>query len=278
MIPEFSTNRVFRPGNRGVTLVEVLIAAVIAMFAITAGMQLLIDQNKNHLIQAGITDMQQNGRVTIDELTEKVRQAGYILPTGLPPVMAWNTDPDTIAIAYVSEPVCTASLSDPMPQPSAELKCTNSDVSCFLSDIWAYIYDPMVDSGEFFYITHVQEGSNHIQHNTAPLSKAYPAGSIIYIMDFFKYYVDNSDTAHPMFMMQHNGNAAVPYADNIEDLQFTYTMSDGSVSDTISLARYLRMVNIDVVSRTEKKDLFMGDIRKDTLSTSIQIRNLNLGT
>lgn len=267
----------FRLGNSGTSLLEVLIAAVIASFAVTAGMQLLINQSKNHEIQAGVTDMQHNGRVTVDELVEKIRQAGYQLPEGLPALTAWDTDPDTIAVAFLVEPMCTASLSDPMPQPSAELKCADSDLSCFQSDVWAYIHDPFVDSGEFFFITHIQEAAFHIQHNLAALSKSYPAGSDVYMLNFYKYYVDNSDSTHPLFMMEKNGGGPVVYADNIEDLQFTYTMADGTVADTISLDRYVRKVNMEVVARTEKKDLFMNSHRKDTLNTSVQVRNLDLG-
>jgi hypothetical protein len=267
----------FRLGIRGTTLLEVLVAALIASFAVAAGMQLLINQNQNHLIQEGITSMQHNGRVTVDELVEKIRRAGYQLPAGLPAVIAWNSNPDTIAIAFLVEPVCTASISDPMPQPSSELKCKDSELSCFSSDVWAYIHDPFVDSGEFFFITHVQEAAGHLQHNTMPLSKKYPVGSEIFMLDYYKYYVDNSDTTHPLFMMEKNGDAAVIYADNIEDLQFRYTMADGSVADTISLARFLRQVTVQVVARTEEKDLFMNTHRKDTLTTSVQVRNLRLG-
>ena len=135
----------FHLGNSGTSLIEVLIAAVIASISITAGMQLLIDQNETHMIQSGITEMQHSGRVTMDELVDKVRQAGYQLPVGLPALYAWNTDPDTIAVAFLAEPRCSASTSAAMPFPAAELKCEGSDLSCFTEDTWAYIYDPFVD-------------------------------------------------------------------------------------------------------------------------------------
>ncbi len=279
-----------RPGSRpadwayrfvnhhGSTLIEVLIAALISGFTIAAGMQLLINQNKNHRIQQGISDMQHNGRVTVDELVDKIRQAGYKLPLGLPALTAWNSDPDTIAVTFLVEPMCTVSLSDPMPQPSAELKCVGWDVSCFTPDTWAYIYDPVAGSGEFFYVTEVQESSMHIQHNLGALSKSYPAGSEVFMLDYYKFYVDESDTAHPSFMMEKNGASPVIYADNIRDLQFRYVMSDGSEADTISLARYVRKVNIEVEAETENNDLFTNDRRRDTLSTMVQVRNLDLGS
>ncbi len=269
--------KLFGLGERGTTLVEVLIAALIASITVAAGMDLLINQNKNHVIQEGIAEMQHNGRVTAEELVEKIRQAGYQLPEGLPAIYAWNSDPDTIAVAFLVEPLCTASLSDPMPQPSSELKLKDSDVSCFEDDTWAYIHDPLTNTGEFFLITHVQVSAGMIQHNTMSLSKKYDAGSNVFRLEFYKYYVDQSDTTRPLFMMAHNGKDPVIYADNIKDLQFTYTMTDGSTRDTIALARYVRQVNIQVVAQTANKDLFVGDIRRDTLATSVQVRNLDLG-
>jgi len=82
----------------GFTLVEVLIAAVIASIAITAGFQLLINQDKIQHVQFGISDMQQNGRASLDELTQKIRMAGYRVPVGVPVLEAWDANPDTIAM------------------------------------------------------------------------------------------------------------------------------------------------------------------------------------
>lgn len=258
----------------GFTLVEVLIAAVIASIAIAAGFQVFVNHNRSHVIQTGITNMQQNGRAATDELVHKIRRAGYRLPGDLPALESWDTNPDTIAVTFMMEPICTASISNPMPQPSSELKCLGSDLSCFHDDMWAYIYDPAVDSGEFFFITHVQDDAFHIQHNLAPLSKRYPAGSQIFMLEYRKYYVDNSDTLHPKFMVQGASAGADIYADDIQDLNFKYKMADGSILDTITVARYVREVLIQLVARTPKSDLFLNEYRCDTLATRVKVRNL----
>ena len=264
-------------GESGMSIIEVLIASAIASFAIAAGMNTLISTNKNHVIQDGIVNMQQNGRATINELVGKVRQAGYKVPAGVASMFSWNSDPDTIAIVYFREPACTATVSANMPQPSAELKCTGSDLSCLVSDTWVYIWDPFAKEGEYFFITSVQEAAGHIQHNTASLSKAYPAGSQIFVLDFFKYYVDNvTDPTHPKFMKEFNGEPAVVYADDIVDLQLSYRMANGSVFDTISVDRFVREVQMTVVARTLKSDLFLNDFRYDSLTTSAMVRNYSL--
>ena len=260
----------------GFTLVELLVATIIGTIAVAAGFQLFIDQNKSHIIQASLSDMQQNGRAAIDELVGTVRQAGYRLPVGVKCISSWNTNPDTIAISFMSEPLCTARLSDPMPQPSAELKMTTSDLSCFQENTWAYIYDPNTKTGEFFYITEIQLASGHMQHNLAQLSKKYPANSQVFMSDYFKYYVDHRDTLHPRFMMMKNGNPPIIYSDNIEDLQFHYVQASGAVSDTVTVDRFVREVEMQLTSRTEKKDLFLKQYRRDTLSTRVMVRNLEM--
>ncbi|MGB5107378.1 MAG: hypothetical protein WBP29_04810 [Candidatus Zixiibacteriota bacterium] len=264
-------------GQAGMTIVEVLVASLIASFAIAAGMGTFINTNENHIIQDGVTNMQQNGRATVDEVVGKVRQAGYKVPSGARALLSWNANPDTIAIVYMREPACTATTSHDMPQPSAELKCSGSDLSCFQADTWAYIWDPVAETGEYFYITQVQEAAGHLQHNTAQLSKKYLAGAQIYVLDYFKYYVDNStDSTHPTFMKSDNGAPGVIYADDIVDMQLRYRMGSGLLSDTISVDRYVREVELTVIARTAKSDLFLNDYRYDTLTTSVMVRNFAL--
>ncbi len=262
--------------SSGFTLVELLIACIIGAIAVAAGFELFIGQNKSHIIQTSLSDMQQNGRAAIDELVDKIRQAGYRLEQGIPALSGSDTDPDTIRLCFLAEPQCTARLSDAMPQPSAELKCSGYDISCFQMDTWAYIYDPNTKTGEFFFITEVQASAMHIQHNLAQLSKCYPANSQIFNLDFYKYYVDNSDTLHPRMMMEKNGENPVIYSDNIEDMQFHYVMANGDVYDTVGVDRYVREVEIALTARTEKNDLFIHEYRRDTLSTRVMVRNLGM--
>lgn len=262
--------------SRGFTLVELLIASIIGTIAVAAGFQLFIDQNKSHIIQASISNMQQNGRAALDELSAKVRQAGYRVPLGVPCLSSWDSNPDTIAVSYLSEPLCTTRLSQAMSSTSEELKCVTSGVNGFQVDTWAYIFDAVTSTGEFFYITAIQLATKEIEHSLAPLSKTYPSGSRVFMMDYLKYYIDNSDTLHPKFMVEANGQAPVIYADDIEDLQLRYVQASGAVQDTVSVDRFVREVEMQLTSRSEKNDLFLRHYRRDTLSTRVMVRNLGM--
>lgn len=260
--------------TRGFTIVEVLIASIIASISIAAAFQLLISQNENHLIQAGVTDMQQNGRATVDELVGKLRQTGYKLEPGIVSLYSWNSNPDSIAIVFMAEPLCSARLSENMSQPSSAIRCEFSDIGCLTENSWAYIYDAVKDSGEFFYVTGYDNGSGNIHHNLANLSKAYPQGARIFVLDFYKYYVDDTDSLHSNLMMVKNGSDPVIYADNIADLQFRYVMANGSVADSVVVDRYVREVRVSVIARSDRSDQFLTDFRYDTLRSSAMIRNL----
>jgi hypothetical protein len=77
-------------------------------------------------------------------------------------------------------------------------------------------------------------------------------------------------------MMVENGGQPVIYSDNIEDLQFHYVQASGAVSDTVTVDRFVREVEMQLTSRSEKNDLFLKQYRRDTLSTRVMVRNLGM--
>jgi len=264
----------------GTTFLEVMIALLITSVVTTAIFKLYITQHKNYLTQDDVTNIQQNARASIDEMTRHIRMAGFDLPLGLPAITAANTDPDTITITYLSSG-CDTYLSAPMPQPSAELKCA-TDVSCFYDGEWVYIYDPDSAFGEWFEITHVQTGSNHIQHNTMVLSRKYQANALLLAMSQIKFFIDTlSDPDHPNLMVQMMGHAPQVFAEDITDLQFQYTMKNGAVVDVPTVADNIREVAIVVSGRSHTPDLALAQDPKDqyrqrTFSTTVYLRNVGI--
>ncbi len=69
--------------NRGITLVEILIGSLMSLIIAASLMEFYIGQHNQWLAQEQISDMQQNSRAVMEELTRQVRSAGYgmaILP------------------------------------------------------------------------------------------------------------------------------------------------------------------------------------------------------
>jgi len=266
-----------RLNERGMTLIELLVSAIMALIIIGAGFEVYLNQHKTWIIEEQISEMQQNGRASLEELSNKIMMAGYQLPNGVNPIIAKNTNPDTITILYMYENGCQAPIEHAMPQPSSELRCDGHDVSCFNPDTWAYIYDPNTMTGEFFYITHVQLASSNIQHNTMDLSKCYPLGSIVLMVNFFKYYLDiTTDVNHPKLMRMGADMVPQVFAENIEDLQFRYGLANGVYVDVPVTSKVVREVKITLRSRTDKQDLQLHNYRKRTYLSSVKVRNLGL--
>jgi prepilin-type N-terminal cleavage/methylation domain-containing protein len=259
------------------TLIELLIALTISGVIISAGYGIYLAQHEAWLIQEQISDMQQNLRVAMHELETRVRMTGYGLPLGVEPLFASDTNPDTITMLFQNEINCEAAIEHSMPQPSSELRCDGHDISCFEDETWAYIYDPAADTGEFFWITHVQYSASHIQHNTMDLSRCYPVGSTVMLVDMYKFYIDTTDSNHPDLIRLGVGETPQVYAENIEDLQFSYGLANGVFVDVPPAASVVREVLISLSARTQRRDLqFAGEYRRRSLTSDVKVRNLGL--
>ena len=277
MILTEKLKRRLKINERGLTLIELLISSVLALIVAGAGLGLYLNQHKTWIIEGQITDMQQNGRVSIEELSNKIMMAGYGLPSGVNPIIAKNTNPDTITILYMYENGCRAPIEWAMPQPSSELRCDGHDISCFNQDTWAYIYDPSTLTGEFFYITQVQVASSHIQHNTMDLSKCYPAGSGVIMVNYYKYYIDNTtDPNHPKLMRMGPDMSPQVFAEEIYDLQFSYGLANGVYVDVPATGKIVREVKITLKARTSRHDLQLSGYRNRIFASSVKVRNLGM--
>jgi prepilin-type N-terminal cleavage/methylation domain-containing protein len=244
---------------KGFSLVEVLIALLLSGIVTTAAFQAYVNQHKNYIVQDDVTNIQQNVRASIDQLNRQIRLAGYQLPSGLPAIVAANTNPDTITITYRND-ACNTFLSDAMPQPSAELKC-GSDVSCFQDNQWVYIWEADSAKGEWFQMT---------------LTRKYGTNSNVLSLVQIKFYVDKSDTTHPKLMMLPLNGAPQIFADDITDLQFTYRLTNNSVVNVPASVSDVVEVLISVSGRSSNPDVERPtgqQYRTRTYSSSVSLRN-----
>ena len=261
----------------GFTLLELLVALVITGAVVSAAYGIYVTQHENWIIQEQVSDMQQNARTAMHELENRIRMAGYGLPSGVHPISAANSNPDTAAVFFKNESGCEATVEHNMTDPTAELRCDGHDLSCFGDTTWAYIYDPAADTGEYFFISQVQVASYRIQHGTDPLSRAYPSGSRVMYVDMYKFYIDATDSSHPNLMVAREGNQSYVYAEDIEDLQFRYGLANGLFVDVPPSASVVREVLIGLTARTARKDLqFQADYRRRSLASDVKVRNLGL--
>ncbi len=264
-----------RRGNAGFSLLEVLIALAIMGVVTTAILRAYITQHQNYMVQDDVRTVQQSARAAIDELTKQIRMAGYGVAVQMDPIIAANTNPDTITIMYQTED-CDSYLSVDMASVVSDIQCATA-VDCFDAGDWIYIFEPDSGGGEWFELSNVQTGAQLLQHGAHPLSRPYGADAIVLKMYQVKFYIDNvTDTASPALMVEMPGQAPVKYAENISDLQFQYRLSNGLIVDVPPLVEDVVEVLITVTARSANPDYTTDSAfyRLRTYESSVNVRNI----
>jgi len=259
----------------GVTILEVLITLGIAGIITTAVFKAYLTQHENYMTQDAVTNIQQNARVVINELSRHIRMAGNNLPQGISALVAANTDPDTITLTYRINS-CEAELSETMISNNSAIKCAG-DISCFHDDQWAYIFEPDSGGGELFQISSVDSSSRYLYHSTMPLSQTYTNNALIVIIQQLKYYVDNvTDPEHPQLMLQILGRSPQVFAEGINDLQLQYTLKNNLVVDQPLMLEKIREVKLSITGQTLDPSSTDTDIKYRTrvYSSTVNVRNL----
>jgi hypothetical protein len=251
---------------------ELLIALGLTGLVSVAIFKVYNTQHQHYFIQDQLTDVQQNARASLDEITRQVRMAGFGLPTGLNALRASNANPDSLVVIYRAD-TCQGVLSANMASAGANMLCTGS-VGGFAPGEWAYIFEPDSGGGEFFVISGLDTSANQISHN--PLSKAYRKDAIVLVVSWAQYYINTADSNHPTLIVSTPANGAQAYADDITDLQFQYRLSNGTIVDVPPLVEDVREVIVSVTGRSHTVDPFKtGDqYRYRTYKSSINVRNL----
>jgi type II secretory pathway pseudopilin PulG len=263
--------------QRGISLVEMLIAFALTGIVTSAVLKAYVTQHKNYVTQDSITHIQQNVRASIDELSRQCRMAGFAIPLGLPSIEAANTNPDTITVVYHDDG-CDTYLDEAMASTTAELHCA-TDVSCFYGGQWVFIFEPDSGGGEFFEVSAVQTSTNRMEHSGVALSKAYTKDAIVLSLMRVKFYVDNTDPDHPNLMISLPGKSPHVYAENITDVQFSYRLEDGNVVNEPIATEDVREILISVTGRSAEPDPDRPEgqgYQTRTSTTSVALRNLGV--
>lgn len=269
----------------GVTLIELLIVLVLSSILVAALYRTFVDQQKTYAVQEQVVDMQQSVRVGIDQMTREIRIAGYggnilasfgnvngftniITPGNNSNNIGKNDDSITIIIADEA-----AKLTATAAQGSSQLNV--STAADFNSDKKKYL----CLNGENNYF--VQGVSGNIITLATPLSEGHRIDEPVFLIKAVTYKLmwDTTDPTMPVLVKNdHTGDGDQVNADNIEDLQFRYTLKDGTVTDSPANPENIRIVSVTIKARTEMTDpQLSGDgHRRRELTSIIKVRNLGL--
>jgi prepilin-type N-terminal cleavage/methylation domain-containing protein len=249
-------NAHIRQNERGFTLVEMIVAMAI-MVTVTGVIFSMVDPSRGaYRIQPEVAELQQRLRVGTQFLVNDLMMAGAGSPAGSPhtgtltnffaPIQPYrigmiDSDPengvyyrnDAITIMYIPPGAPQTTLSDPMPQPSAELKVNDqpncpdpaTNGLCGFKDGQRIIIFDETGAYDDMTLTAVQPASNHLQHNKSvvgnELSKAYtPANNTQIAQVSQQTYWYNAETLQLMYYDGDQRDEAV--VDQVVELVFEY--------------------------------------------------------
>jgi prepilin-type N-terminal cleavage/methylation domain-containing protein len=263
--------------NKGLSLIELLIALVISSMMMAALYQTFINQQKTYTTQEEVIDMQQNIRFAIDRMTREIRMAGYggnILDTVgyennvntfteiITPV---NGIHDSITIIMADE-VATLSQNTATGTNQLELNVNGA----FDTDKKKYL----CLNGQNNYL--VQSVNGNSVTLTTPLLEDHRITEPVYLVKAFTFKISPNTT--DLVRDENTGEGGQVVAENIENLQFKYTLKNGNVVDSPGNPSDIRMVSVTITARTKMADpQYGGDgYRRQTINSIIELRNMGL--
>jgi prepilin-type N-terminal cleavage/methylation domain-containing protein len=240
------TNR--HHSERGFSLLEVIIATAIMVTVTGAVFSVLNPANGIFQAQPEVVDMQQRLRIGVDTLSRDLIMAGAgaysgiqsgslsgffapIQPSKQGSMVGYDDGPgayktDAITLFFVPSTSSQTSISQQMPNQSAELKvaaetgCPNGTNLCgFTEGMQVLLYD---DTGSYdtMTITQVQDQAAHLQHNQqGDLSKSYGVGTKVVQVQQHIYFLD---TVKRQLMHYDGYQTVTPVLDEVVGLTFEY--------------------------------------------------------
>jgi hypothetical protein len=240
-------------GEQGFTIIELLVSSMITLTVTAAIFTLMNPAQGTFQKEPEVSDLQQRLRVGVDTLQKDLVMAGAGTYSGpmvgalsffMAPVMPYNafkspTDPsaqiyyrnDTISMLYVPPTPSQTTISQDMPQPSAELKvdpqpnCPGGQQNqlCGFNEGDRLIIFDAEGNWDVFTVTNVQDAAAHLQHNQDTLSTSYSTGSHVTeaTAAMYHHYVDVSTNTYQLRYFDGYIND-VPVVDNVVKMEFKY--------------------------------------------------------
>lgn len=280
------TKMIIPKENNGFSLLELLIALVIAGILLAAFYRTFIGGQKIYTVQEEVADAQQYVRVSTDQMARKIRMAGsggnilssFVNINGFTDIITpannannVGTNDDAITILVADQ---VSKLTSDAAKGTSQITLSNAS-----SNFNNGAMNNLCLNGENNYV--VQSVSGNTVTFAPTLAEDHRMNEIVYLVKAITYKLqwDATDGTMPVLVEdEHTGLGSQVIAENVEKLQFRYTLSDGTVTDSPANPADIRMVKIDITARTKMRDPQLpGDgYRRRELNSFVNVRNLGL--
>ena len=275
--------------DKGVTLIELLIALVISAILIAGIYRAFIHQQRTYATQEQVADMQQNVRIAINKMMREIRMAGFggvsnILSSpgpgdvnGFTNVITPNADSITILGGFRQ----ISLLKNDAAGGQNTITLANS-TSDFDGAIHHYISIGGLQSNI------VQSRAGAVLTLADPLKVNYPARTPVFKIHAITYGIRDDKGTPVLFRDLYSNTTSsqrVTVAENIENVQFEYFDGANPPNQLVPPIagvdlETIRMIRVTVTAKTDMADPDLKKVgdgyRRRTISSNIQIRNMGV--
>lgn len=233
--------------EEGITLIELMVAAVVTSVVVAAAMTIVITSNRATQVNEQVADTQQNVRLAMDLISQDIKLAGFNMtsavgactvgPVALPaPIVPGDNvpgggvgvindvGPDTVALVV---PSMTAGAGGLTPVLSAVASGVSNSIALSAADMTAMgtsglVVGSVVSIGGSFSSPVTAVGAVGMTlAKTPPPSAQFPIGTPVFLLECVTYAISAVPAVcgGSTSCLLRNG---VPMVDGIEDLQLAY--------------------------------------------------------
>jgi prepilin-type N-terminal cleavage/methylation domain-containing protein len=272
------------------TLIELLIAVSICGLLSAGVYRTFVSQQHTYEVQDQVVDVQQNVRMAINQMVRDIRMAGFgridaktFGASGMHGIYKNIVTPGVSSVTIVEGYQQMTTLA--ADAPSGTNTITVVDASGFTTQgPKEYICINGTESHRLKKIAGNQLTFFDDGNDTGKLTDNHYANEPIFLTEAITYSLGLSDGKMCLLRDENLGAGPQPVAENIESIQYSYTVKNADGSFTVysnvpgNLLDQIRIIQVTIVAMTDQKDpqlLNAGDgYRRRTLTSRIQLRNL----
>jgi prepilin-type N-terminal cleavage/methylation domain-containing protein len=279
--------------SQGLTLIELLVAMAISVILTAAIYRTFIGQHRTYTVQEQVVDMRQNVRVAINRMMREIRMAGFGDVSSVLPITTIDgtfnniinpsNDKDNIKGQYDDQITIIGAFEKVSTLATDHTAATNIIQLLDLpKDTFDFINRKYICIGglESYRVTNIDETGKRITLN-GNLVNSHKVGTPVFKIKAITYKLSLQNGIRVLEREDNtDGGGGQDIAENIEDLQFRYTLEDGSESDSPADPSKIRLVRVTVNARTSMSDPDFkdgaGGFRRRTIVSNIFVRNMGV--
>jgi type IV pilus assembly protein PilW len=268
--------------DQGVTLIELLVALALLSITLVFVYTVFISQQRTYTVQDDIVDAQQAARISLEMIARDVRSAGYGIAPGVALAISatGNGNPDSITMNVAQGPstFLTADPSGPWITVNDVSNYVVSDTVNVL-EIWS---QEQVIPGDFLIAEIRISPTKQLRLGAAPASARTGDLVVSALGATPTFNTITYGVAGGVLRRTYDGTAE-DLADQVQDLQFSYVLANGTeVADPSATGDLgnIRMVRITITAQTERDASKGPDGNPLTrrMSTLVRVKNLGVQT